>query len=246
MALPWKPEESLEYLRQCNVKRPKNYYNLCANLVSQAAGFNGAGHASASAWGRSIPKSKRRTGTAPKGAVYFWVTNGWGHVAFSLGGGKIWTNDQKGNVSKSTVSAYNHLGTPFWVYSDASIYRNAFGINPYKKQSQVKPPKASKPAAKPNPGLPVIKWQTVLKRAKERLKRGKPLKTPSASVKIWQRALTKAGFKVVADGDFGPQTRKATAAYQLKQGYKGKVADGYPGPKTAARLAAKTKLFRLG
>ncbi len=130
MSLPWTPEQSILWLRG-QMKHPdKNYTNLCAHLVSRAAGYNGAGFPSASAWGRSVPNSKRHRGTPPKGSVVFWITNGWGHVAFSDGGGYVLCNDSRGGVSRLPISYFRNLGTPFWTRSDASLYRSAFGTNP--------------------------------------------------------------------------------------------------------------------
>lgn len=153
MSLPWTPDQSLIWLRG-QIKHPaKNYKDICANLVSLAAGFAGAGHPSASAWGRSVPSSKRHYGTPPRGAVVVWVTNGWGHIAFSDGGGFVICNDSHGGVSRLPISYFRNLGTPWWTKSDASLYRSAFGVNPYSG-----PPKipANEIVARPGQRSPAV------------------------------------------------------------------------------------------
>ena len=48
----------------------------------------------------------------------------------------------------------------------------------------------------------------------------------------FQRALNAHGAKLLVDGQYGPKTRLAAAAFQKKQGFIGKGADGLPGPLT--------------
>lgn len=139
MSLPWKPEQSLIWLH-AQAKHPsKNYKNLCANLVSLAGGYAGAGHPSASAWGRSIPQSKRHHGTPPRGTIVIWITNGWGHIAFSDGNGYVICNNSSGGVSRIHISYYRGLGTPFWIHSEAAVFKSAFGTNPYSKAPTISP-----------------------------------------------------------------------------------------------------------
>ncbi|UYF99324.1 N-acetylmuramidase family protein [Halomonas sp. GD1P12] len=53
------------------------------------------------------------------------------------------------------------------------------------------------------------------------------------SVTALQRELTRAGYPVSIDGDFGPNTERAVRLYQRDHGL---VADGIAGPKTRAAL----------
>lgn len=62
------------------------------------------------------------------------------------------------------------------------------------------------------------------------------------NVKELQRLLIDAGFKVEADGWFGPATEAAVIAFQRRAGL---VADGIAGPKTVAALANREKDSRL-
>lgn len=112
-----------------------------------------------------------------------------------------------------------------------------------KTRSQViKPAKVSSKPTPSKPKLPVVRLATVRARAVNRRKKGRALPKPSAQVKLWQRSLTKAGFTVPADGDYGPRTVAATKKFQRKQGWSGKAADGLPGVKTLQALA-RQKLF---
>jgi len=56
-----------------------------------------------------------------------------------------------------------------------------------------------------------------------------------SGVKQVQAALAAQGYKVSADGSFGPQTEQAVKAFQAKSGLK---QDGIVGPATWARLQA--------
>jgi hypothetical protein len=71
---------------------------------------------------------------------------------------------------------------------------------------------APKPKPKPKPSLPTLKQGA----------------SGSAVVKL-QKALAKKGFKVTADGQFGPKTRAVVEAFQKKAKL---TADGIVGPKT--------------
>ena len=130
MSLPWTSEQAIIWLEGQSRHPDKNYLNLCAHLVSRAFGYNGAGFPSASAWARSIPKGKRRYGKAPRGALRFWETNGWGHVAVADGKGYVICNNSSGGVSRIPETYYRGLGTPFWVKPEPWVFRSAFGTNP--------------------------------------------------------------------------------------------------------------------
>lgn len=130
MSLPWTSEQAIIWLEGQSRHPDKDYTNLCAHLVSRAFGYNGAGFPSASAWARSVPKSKRHYGKAPRGAVQFWETNGWGHVAVADGTDHVVCNNASGGVSRIAVSYYRGLGTPFWVTPGPWLFTSAFGVNP--------------------------------------------------------------------------------------------------------------------
>lgn len=130
MSLPWSGDQALVFLDGQRRHPAKNYTNLCAHLASLSFGYAGAGFPSASAWARSVPKSKRHYGKAPRGALQFWETNGWGHVAVADGTDHVVCNNASGGVSRIAVSYYRGLGTPFWVRPEPWLFKSAFGTNP--------------------------------------------------------------------------------------------------------------------
>ena len=128
MSLPWTSEQAIIWLEGQSRHPDKNYLNLCAHLVSRAFGYNGAGFPSASAWARSIPKGKRRYGKAPRGALRFWETNGWGHVAVADGKGYVEALAAEHGLDLfSVVSAHSCLSHP--AQGRSRVCRPAAGRN---------------------------------------------------------------------------------------------------------------------
>lgn len=232
MAVPWTPEQSLVWLTRQRKNPDKNYKNLCAHLVSRAAGYDGAGHASASNWGRSLPGKLRHGGTPPRGTVVFWVTNGWGHIAFSVGGGYVLCNDHVGNVRKIPMSYYSGMARPFWVYSTPAIYRHAFGRNPNSKAPAIapKPAPAPTPVAKPLPAVSLTDLRYAVRHRK-----------PYKMVPLVRQALGEKARWVKP----GPGFKRSYAKWQRKLGYTGRNADGVPGSVSLKKLGAKSGLFRV-
>lgn len=64
-------------------------------------------------------------------------------------------------------------------------------------------------------------------------------------VRLVQQELRAAGYKVWPTGRFGPRTRRAYADWQRAHGYRGRAADGIPGPLTLARLGRRRRAFRV-
>lgn len=59
-----------------------------------------------------------------------------------------------------------------------------------------------------------------------------------ASTELVQRALTKKGFRVDVDGEYGRETTKAYTKFQRSLGYRTIDANGLPGPESLAILGA--------
>lgn len=135
-SVPGTWQQAVAWLENQSKHPDKNYKDLCSHLASRAFGFDGAG-ADASPWGRSIPERYRVYGSnPPKGALVFWVTNGWGHVAVSYGKGRVICNNAVGGVSVQNISYYAGLGQPFWVrrpnLKRGIAFKLAWGRNPGK------------------------------------------------------------------------------------------------------------------
>ena len=74
----------------------KDYRNLCDHFVARAYGLAHSGYGTAyEHWQRIPAKYKHSDGNPPAGALVFWFTGSGraGHVALSLGGGQIASND---------------------------------------------------------------------------------------------------------------------------------------------------------
>jgi Lysozyme like domain len=74
----------------------KDYTRLCDHFVARAYGLAHSGYATAYDHWKAIPsKYKHSDGNAPAGALVFWFTGTGraGHVALSLGGGRVASND---------------------------------------------------------------------------------------------------------------------------------------------------------
>lgn len=97
----------------------------------------------------------------------------------------------------------------------------------------VKPEPAPKPKPKPQPVLPVVSL--------EKLKFG----ASNKHVKLMQEALIKEGYKIEADGDYGPKTKDAVARFQRLLGFTGSDADGVIGETSLRKLAKRSGLFRV-
>lgn len=62
-------------------------------VILRKNGYKVPNYPTASAHGRVLKKrGLLRAGTAPKGAIYYWITGGWGHVAVSDGAGNAINN----------------------------------------------------------------------------------------------------------------------------------------------------------
>lgn len=106
--------QAIEWAR-AQVENPsKNWFNLCLNFVAQAYGWRNAGVHYAIDHFEVGPDDQRfgRDRNPPPGALMFWDTGRRaGHVALSLGGGQIASNDilRTGRVDVVDASAIERL-----------------------------------------------------------------------------------------------------------------------------------------
>jgi len=96
------------------VKTTRNAVGMCDKWVAQYYGFASSGYATAITHWNSISPSQKHPGdtNAPAGALVFWSggSTGAGHVALSLGGGKIISTDypRSGITSTTTIDAISN------------------------------------------------------------------------------------------------------------------------------------------
>jgi hypothetical protein len=111
---PRSTAQAIEWAR-AQVENPsKNWFNLCLNFVAQAYGWRNAGVHYAIDHFDVGPAHQRFVAdrNPPPGALLFWKTGRRpGHVALSLGGGKIATNDilRSGRIDIVDASAPERL-----------------------------------------------------------------------------------------------------------------------------------------
>jgi hypothetical protein len=96
------------------IKTTRNAVGMCDKWVAQYYGFSSSGYATAITHWNSISSDKKHPGdtNAPAGALVFWSggSTGAGHVAISLGGGKIISTDypRSGITSTTTIDAISN------------------------------------------------------------------------------------------------------------------------------------------
>lgn len=92
----------------------RNDPGMCDKWVASYYGYSSSGYATAIAHWNSIPVTNKHPGdiNAPAGALVFWSggSTGAGHVALSLGGGKIVSTDypRSGITSTTTIDAISN------------------------------------------------------------------------------------------------------------------------------------------
>ena len=89
--LPRSAAEAIAYMQQMDANNaPLVDVGLCDHYVAAAFGLAHSNSKSAAAHWEQVPADLKHPGdrNPPPGALVFWL-NGWGHVALSLGGGKV-------------------------------------------------------------------------------------------------------------------------------------------------------------
>jgi hypothetical protein len=80
----------------------QNYFDMCDYFVASCFGLSASGYASAKAHWNNIPNKMKHTDrNPPAGAMVFWDIGSYGHIALSVGGGKVASTDimERGKVS---------------------------------------------------------------------------------------------------------------------------------------------------
>ena len=92
---------------QTQGKGSENWSEMCDHFVGRCYGYSASGYASANAHWDAIPAKYKHSGNnPPAGALVFWSVGDFGHVALSVGGGKVASTDIKrqGHVDVVPIS----------------------------------------------------------------------------------------------------------------------------------------------
>jgi hypothetical protein len=173
----------------------------------------------------------RHTTTPPAGVPVWWdqgrktakFPEGLGHVALSLGGGKIRSTDwpSKGKVGTTTIATLNRTWTKQRYRGWSEDINGVRVFTPGEVRGLM---------AVPSPKVSLSK---VVQAARSGSK--------GAGVLIVQKALKREFGLDFSSGPgfFGPRTKDAYARWQRKMGFTGADADGIPGKKSLTRLGTK-------
>jgi GH25 family lysozyme M1 (1,4-beta-N-acetylmuramidase) len=148
-------------------------------------------------------------------------------------------NGKPGNPGiKAAWSFHQYTDKP--VDTSVSTFTSRAALRAWagKVPAPVKP--APKPA--PKPAKPSVSLHKLITAAHEDPKAKQGHQTYAAGVKVVEAALRAAKLLPAAyagDGSYGSTTITAYKNWQLKQGYRGKDADGIPGKATLTKLGAK-------
>jgi hypothetical protein len=134
----WTPQHAVAWAEK-QVKHPaQNYHDLCDHFVAACYGFGYSGYPTARAQAYAVPSKLRHAITDPKkipaGALVFWPHCGsQGHIAISVGDGKVASNDilRRGKIDIVNVDTITHnwgAGQPFWC---PPYFKASGGHNPH-------------------------------------------------------------------------------------------------------------------
>lgn len=102
-------DEAIDFAERQSVNPTQSWSNLCQSFCRQAYGVSAWASSAKEAWGK-IPKDKKRSGghpeEAPRGALIYFDSGTYGHVALAIGkstNDKCWSNDyvEKGKIDKA-------------------------------------------------------------------------------------------------------------------------------------------------
>lgn len=102
-------DQAIDFAERQSVNPTQSWSNLCQSFCRQAYGVQAWASSAKEAWGK-IPKDKKRSGghpeEAPRGALIYFDSGTYGHVALAIGkstNDKCWSNDyvEKGKIDKA-------------------------------------------------------------------------------------------------------------------------------------------------
>ena len=224
-ANPWTAAQAVAYALGQAVHPDKNYFRRCEHAVAWYYGWGGSGYGSAKEHAYAVPKSLRykipsNASAIPAGALVYWFDGTWGHVALSVGAGKVASNDivSAGRIDVVPLSRFAQKWgyvPDFWTLPD---WPPAFGKNPNPAPKVVETP------AKPT--KPTVNLRNIDRAARTH--------GDAPGVKRFRQNL---GMQPTTH--FGHRVLTRYREWQRELGYRGPEADGIPGCKSSKRLAKK-------
>lgn len=218
-ANPWTAAQAVAYSIGQAVSPDKNYYQRCEHAVAWYYGWGGSGYGSAKEHANAVPKSLRHAipsdaSKIPAGALVYWFDGTWGHVALSVGAGKVASNDivSAGRIDIVPLSRFGQKWgyyPDFWTQPD---WPPAFGKNPNPA-----------PKVTDAPAVPSVSLARIHKAA-----------THHGDAPGVKRIRTNLGMPV--NTHYGRKVTARYRAWQKELGYKGHDADGIPGCKSLKKL----------
>jgi hypothetical protein len=199
--------------------RAKGWFNCCQMFSRQCVGAPAFGVSARQAFNNVPEKHRHHTSPPPPGSIAYYgrADHGAGHAVFVVEGGKVWSNDilRHGRIDRVDWDIF----IPKW----GLAYRGWIDANPS------------------GAALPIVhRASTAGFRQGRQVYRSKMRFKQPDSDSVWnlQQALVAHGmpFANGPTGYYGEWTRRACAAFQRRQGWKGVDADGIAGKETVRRL----------
>jgi hypothetical protein len=204
----------------------QDWFQNCQVFARQCVGAAPFGKSARLAFNGTPDEHRHRTFPPPAGSIAYYgdLNEGFGHAVFVVDGGWVWSTDilRHGKVDKVRWDVFEtkwHMPYRGWIDWCPSGH---LPIDTRRARS----------GSAPSPGMAFRQGKKVLRSKMHHGQRD------SDSVWNLQVALISKGFAIPhgPTDDYGRQAVAACAAFQRKQGWRGRNADGIAGPETVRRL----------
>jgi hypothetical protein len=201
----------------------QNWFNLCQKFSRQCVGAPPFGRSARQAFNAIPAQNRHSSSPPPPGSIAYYGRSdkGFGHAVFVVEGGFVYSNDilRRGRIDRVRWDIFvKRWNMPYRGWIDAC-------------------PSGRLPVQAKAAGTGI---QRITYRRGKKVYRSKMRLGQRDSDSVWnlQVALIAKGYKLPhgPTGDYDQRTRSACAAYQRRQGWAGRSADGIAGPKTVRRL----------
>jgi hypothetical protein len=196
----------------------RSWYNCCQIFARQCVGAPSFGASARLAFNGIASGDKHDSFPPPPGSIayYGFSDHGSGHAVFVVEGGQVWSND---------IIRHGQIDRVRW-----DVFHGRWGL-PYRGWID-SCPAGSLPVQRAAGGGLTFRQRKLVYRSKMHLGQD-----DSDSVWNLQVALHARGLlQVDPTGYYGRLTLAACSAFQRRQGWTGRNADGVAGPETVRRL----------